>query len=52
MAALLTSNRVLIAFLIGLAMLPLFAAQFTVTIVNYIGLYALEIGRASCRERG
>jgi hypothetical protein len=41
MAALLTSNRVLIAFLLGLAMLPLFAAQFTVTIVNYIGLYAL-----------
>ncbi|MBP6636927.1 MAG: branched-chain amino acid ABC transporter ATP-binding protein/permease [Sulfuritalea sp.] len=41
MAALLTSNRVLIAFLLGLAILPLFAAQFTVTIVNYIGLYAL-----------
>ena len=41
MAALLTPNRALAVFLLGLAMLPLFAAQFTVTIVNYIGLYAL-----------
>ncbi len=41
MAALLTPNRALIAFVLGLALLPLFAAQFTVTIVNYIGLAAL-----------
>jgi len=39
--ALITPNRALIAFMLAVAMVPLFAAQFTVTLVNYIGLYAL-----------
>ena len=36
-----TPNRALIAFMLAVAMVPLFAAQFTVTLVNYIGLSAL-----------
>ena len=36
-----TPNRALIAFVLAVAMVPLFAAPFTVTLVNYIGLYAL-----------
>ena len=36
-----TPNRALIAFVLAVAMVPLFAAQFTVTLVNYIGLSAL-----------
>jgi branched-chain amino acid transport system permease protein len=41
MAQLLTPNRALFAFLFALSLVPLFAAQFTITLVNYIGLYAL-----------
>lgn len=41
MGHLLTPRNFLIAFLICLACVPLVAGQFTVTIVNYIGLYAL-----------
>jgi hypothetical protein len=41
MASLLTPNRALFAFLFALSLVPLFAAQFTITLVNYIGLYAL-----------
>jgi branched-chain amino acid transport system permease protein len=36
-----TPNRVLIAFMLAVALVPLFAAPFTVTLSNYIGLYAL-----------
>ncbi|MCM2306289.1 MAG: branched-chain amino acid ABC transporter ATP-binding protein/permease [Sulfuritalea sp.] len=36
-----TPNRALLAFMLAVAMVPLFAAQFTVTLVNYIGLSAL-----------
>ena len=41
MMQLLTPSRALIGFLLALSLMPLFAAQFTVTLVNYIGLYAL-----------
>jgi ABC-type branched-subunit amino acid transport system ATPase component/ABC-type branched-subunit amino acid transport system permease subunit len=41
MAAVLTPNRALIGFILALGLIPLVAGQFTVTIVNYIGLYAL-----------
>jgi branched-chain amino acid transport system permease protein len=41
MAQLLTPNRALFTFLFALSLVPLFAAQFTITLVNYIGLYAL-----------
>jgi ABC-type branched-subunit amino acid transport system ATPase component/ABC-type branched-subunit amino acid transport system permease subunit len=41
MAAVLTPNRALIGFILALGLIPLMAGQFTVTIVNYIGLYAL-----------
>jgi branched-chain amino acid transport system permease protein len=41
MASLLTPNRALFAFLFALSLVPIFAAQFTITLVNYIGLYAL-----------
>ena len=36
-----TPNRALVVFMLAVAMVPLFAAQFTVTLVNYIGLSAL-----------
>ncbi|MDZ4251145.1 MAG: branched-chain amino acid ABC transporter permease, partial [Sulfuritalea sp.] len=39
--SLITPNRALLAFILAVAMVPLFAAQFTVTLVNYIGLSAL-----------
>ncbi|MDP1612191.1 MAG: branched-chain amino acid ABC transporter ATP-binding protein/permease [Sulfuritalea sp.] len=38
---LITPNRAMVAFMLAVAMVPLFAAQFTVTLVNYIGLSAL-----------
>ncbi len=41
MIQLITPSRALIGFLLALSLVPLFAAQFTVTLVNYIGLYAL-----------
>jgi hypothetical protein len=41
MARLLTPIAPMLAFAIALSLLPLIAAQFTVTLVNYIGLYAL-----------
>ncbi len=41
MAALLTPRNALVTFLLLLAAVPLVAGQFTVTIANYIGLYAL-----------
>jgi branched-chain amino acid transport system permease protein len=36
-----TPNRAMVAFMLVVAMVPLFAAQFTVTLVNYVGLSAL-----------
>jgi len=39
--SMITPNRALVAFMLAVAMVPLFAAQFTVTLVNYIGLSAL-----------
>ncbi|MBI5792087.1 MAG: branched-chain amino acid ABC transporter ATP-binding protein/permease [Rhodocyclales bacterium] len=41
MARLLTPMRAMLAFAIAMSLLPLLAAQFTVTLANYIGLYAL-----------
>jgi len=41
MATFITPSRALIAFVLALALVPLFAAQFTVTLINYVGLYAL-----------
>ncbi|KAF0164254.1 MAG: branched-chain amino acid transport system ATP-binding protein [Rhodocyclaceae bacterium] len=41
MSRLFTPNRALLGFLLALSLVPLFAAPFTVTLVNYIGLYAL-----------
>ncbi|BAO29028.1 branched-chain amino acid ABC transporter ATP-binding protein/permease [Sulfuritalea hydrogenivorans] len=38
---LITPNRALIAFMLAVSLVPLFAAPFTVTLTNYIGLYAL-----------
>ncbi len=39
--ALITPRRALIAFMLAVSLIPLFSAQFTVTLINYIGLYAL-----------
>lgn len=36
-----TPNRTLIAIMVVLGLVPLFAAEFTITLFNYIGLYAL-----------
>jgi len=41
MGGLLTPNRALFAFVVAMALVPVFSAQFTVTLVNYIGLAAL-----------
>ena len=41
MIQMITPSRALIGFLLALSLVPVFAAQFTVTLVNYIGLYAL-----------
>ncbi|MCX7166130.1 MAG: branched-chain amino acid ABC transporter ATP-binding protein/permease [Rhodocyclales bacterium] len=41
MMPMITPSRALIGFLLALSLVPVFAAQFTVTLVNYIGLYAL-----------
>ncbi len=34
-------NTLLLAFVVALGLLPVFASEFTVTLANYIGLYAL-----------